>query len=234
MKRSLDERQNQIVGRYGMVSFIVMYLISALLIVVQLLMGEEIFKVLGETLIMLSGGMIFLFGMIREGMFSACGIYQGRKGYVLNMITSIMLSGIFSVIYGVILSNMKVQKQINLGKYVACFFVGIAVICFFVLFILGLLSRRSLKRSENKYNEDEKVELEDTWKPKKVYMAQTSVEADMLIELLRINEISSYKQGVDGGIMDVYSGNSNTGDYIFVDERQADAALEIINAYKLS
>lgn len=43
----------------------------------------------------------------------------------------------------------------------------------------------------------------------KIHMANTSVEADMLIGVLAQNGISAYKQSIDGGIMDVYSGNSN-------------------------
>ena len=43
----------------------------------------------------------------------------------------------------------------------------------------------------------------------------------MLFETLSKCGVSAYKQSIDGGIMDVYSGNSNKGDYIFVAEKEA-------------
>ena len=70
-------------------------------------------------------------------------------------------------------------------------------------------------------------------KPIKVYMAATGMEAEMLIERLSSRGISAYKQSIDGGVMDVFFGNSNKGDYIFVAEKQADRAKQIIEEYKL-
>lgn len=64
---------------------------------------------------------------------------------------------------------------------------------------------------------------------KKVYSARDRIEADMIIEMLKSYGINAYKKGVgNSGIMDIYSGNSLNGEDIYVHEKDAQAAEELL------
>ena len=57
MKNNLDERQNQEVRQIAANAFYIMFIISAVSIVIQLvLLGQGMKSVLGETVILLAGG----------------------------------------------------------------------------------------------------------------------------------------------------------------------------------
>ena len=63
----------------------------------------------------------------------------------------------------------------------------------------------------------------------KVYTAKDRLEAEMLIDVLKENDIPAYRQGIgSAGIMDIYGGNSTFGEDIFVNEKNVDKALELI------
>lgn len=234
MNKYLDERQEQSLGRYAVISFYIMYVISAIAIVVQLYVGGgNLLLVLGETIIMVAGGVVYLYGIVKTGTFSANGICKGKTGILVNICISILVSSIFSLTYGIILNGMSKNETINIGKVVAMFFAGITVLCIAVLEIMRKISINVNRKNEMKYMDSEELPEKD---PEfvKIYMANTSVEADMLIGVLAQNGISAYKQSIDGGVMDVYSGNSNIGDYIFVNSEKIEEANQIIEEYKLS
>lgn len=67
-------------------------------------------------------------------------------------------------------------------------------------------------------------------KPKRLCIAKDRVEADTILETLKMNGISAYK---DGGIMDIYAGNSVFGEEVFVDEEELGAAEEILKGIGL-
>lgn len=234
MKQYLDERQNQLLGKYAMEGFVVMYFVSAVAIVVQLYVGNgNLSLVLGETVIILAGGIVYLYGTVKTGTFLANRICKGKNGICVNLGISIFISAVFSLAYCMMLIKLAKNGASDIGKVTAAFFVGITILCFVVLILIGEFSYRQQRKSEKKYDDTEDT-MSDSIKPIKVYMAATSMEAEMLIETLSECGISAYKQSIDGGIMDVYSGNSNKGDYIFVAEKEAEQARQIIEEYKLS
>lgn len=70
----------------------------------------------------------------------------------------------------------------------------------------------------------------EAMKPIKVYSSAERIEADMLVEALKNNKISAYRQGVgSGAYMDICSGYSVFGEEIYVDEADVQAAKEIIH-----
>ncbi|MEG1290963.1 MAG: DUF6773 family protein [Lachnospiraceae bacterium] len=234
MKQYLDERQSQALGKYAMESFAVMYLVCAVVIVVQLYVRNGDFSlVLGETIIMLAGGIVYLHGVIKTGTFSSNGISKGKNSIFVNISISIFISAVFSLAYGMIISKLAKNEITNIGKVTAIFFVSIAILCFVVLAFIGVFSDRAQRKSEKKY-EDTEDTINQSVKPVEIYMASTSMESEMLIEMLSNCGISAYKQSIDGGIIEVYSGNSNKGDYIFVAEKDAEQAKQIIEESKLS
>ncbi len=67
--------------------------------------------------------------------------------------------------------------------------------------------------------------------PVKIYSARDRVEADLLVQALLNQDIPAYRQGAAGGdYMDIYMGNSVYGENIYVDEKDKDAAMEIIQS----
>ncbi|WP_238724320.1 putative signal transducing protein [Diplocloster agilis] len=63
----------------------------------------------------------------------------------------------------------------------------------------------------------------------KIYSAEDRVQADMILEVLKKNDIPAFRQGVgSGGIMDVYGGNSIFGEDIIVDRDDAKRAVEVL------
>lgn len=69
----------------------------------------------------------------------------------------------------------------------------------------------------------------DTMKRTKVYSASDKYQAELILGILRNNDIPCFRQGVgSGSYMDIYSGNSVFGEDIYVDERDANAAKKLI------
>ncbi|MDD3239044.1 MAG: hypothetical protein PHW47_02965 [Lachnospira sp.] len=78
MNKYMDERQAQALGKYATISFYVMYVMSAVAIVTQLFVGGgKLSLVLGETIVMISGGLVYLYGIVKTGTFSSNGVYDG-------------------------------------------------------------------------------------------------------------------------------------------------------------
>lgn len=150
MKNNLDERQNQEIHKIAASAFCVMYIISTLSILIQLILLNADFKnIIGETLTLLGGGIVYLVLCIKKGLFLCKG---KRLTWMENMIGSILCSGIFSVFYSMTLRK-KGNTSIPIGLSAACFFVGITLLCFIVLFIMGKCSAHAEKEKEQKYEE---------------------------------------------------------------------------------
>lgn len=63
----------------------------------------------------------------------------------------------------------------------------------------------------------------------KIYSVYEKYQAEIILGILRNNQIPCYRQGVGaGGYMDIYAGNSLFGEDIYVDKRDAQEALELI------
>ncbi|MGI6069312.1 MAG: DUF6773 family protein [Blautia sp.] len=148
MKQKLDERQQQVMGKIGSAGFCVMFFVCAAAIVIQMIWGDGSLKgVAGETAALLAGGIVYLAGCMKSG------IWTGRKnkaGVLENLIYSVVFAGIFSVIFGLVIQN-KVSQDALAGKYVGFFFLGISVIGFLVLTVMAQLSKAEEHRQEKKY-----------------------------------------------------------------------------------
>lgn len=155
MKQNLDERQNQVAGKIGSISFVVMYLLCVMTIIIQLVfVNGTLLTVLGETIILLAGGGTYLVGAIKNGFFdSVMPMENSRRRTQMNCIESISISLVFSILYGIFIWK-RASGSIDIEKYVVAFFVGIAILCFLVLTIMDLISKASRKKEEKKYDEE--------------------------------------------------------------------------------
>ncbi|MGI6069311.1 MAG: DUF2007 domain-containing protein [Blautia sp.] len=64
----------------------------------------------------------------------------------------------------------------------------------------------------------------------RLYTTQDWIQADIIIEALRRNQIPAYRQGIgSGGLMDIYGGNSIYGEDIFVGSQDVERAVEVLH-----
>lgn len=63
----------------------------------------------------------------------------------------------------------------------------------------------------------------------KIYTAQDNIQAEMIIEALKNNQINALKEDIgSSGIMNVYTGNSKYGEDIFVAQKDAAKARQVL------
>ncbi|MDO4274177.1 MAG: hypothetical protein Q4D16_10935 [Eubacteriales bacterium] len=148
-KRGLDERQEQVAAKIGALSFYVMFGVCLLVILGELIWKGNLESVIGETIVFVAGGITCLIGCIRNGIWNNTG-----KDMTIgqNLLESVICSGIFSVLYALILSR-KVGDSVNVGKYAVFFFIGIFILCFICLMVLGKLARSRKEKQEEKYSD---------------------------------------------------------------------------------
>ena len=146
-RTGLDERQQQIADRTGMVSCFLMLGISLAWIIGQLLWTGEVTMVLGETVIFLAGGIAYLAGNIRNGIWDRGG---RKRGAFRNLLESVLFSGVFTVLYVMIILK-KAKEGTNVAQIAVLFFAGIAVLCFLSLTILEKAAKRRREKQEENY-----------------------------------------------------------------------------------
>ncbi|MFR5601355.1 MAG: DUF6506 family protein [Lachnospiraceae bacterium] len=63
----------------------------------------------------------------------------------------------------------------------------------------------------------------------KIFTAEDSIQAEMLLDTLKNNGVPAYKQAAGpGGFMTVYGGNAKSGEEIYVAEENEEKAMEIL------
>ncbi len=101
-------------------------------------------------------------------------------------------------------------------------------ICTDICKVLGKTLDELFWEEEN-MAEEKNRERTEAMEPEKIYSAAERIEAEMLMEILRNNNIPCFKKGIGaGGYMDIYAGNSIFGEDIYVDRQDADRAREIL------
>lgn len=122
----------------GNLAFASMFLISAGVIIMQLLWTINIRLVLGETLIALVGGIVYTFIMVHSGIWDN-GLSR-REALWRDFLTSAICAGVFSVLYGICLVRMGASERQTI--YLSLLFLGgITIVAFIVLRVLSHLNR---------------------------------------------------------------------------------------------
>lgn len=93
----------------GNLAFASMFLISVGAIIIQLLLAVNLRLVLGETLIALVGGIVYVFIMVHNGIWDK-GL-SAREALWRDFLTSVICAGIFSVFYGICLRRMGATEK---------------------------------------------------------------------------------------------------------------------------
>ena len=145
--KKLDERQELAANKIGMISFRVMFVLCPVIIVAEMLWKGNLELVIGETIVFLAGGIICLAGNIRNGSWTKSG---NQMSIFQNLLLSATCSGIFSVIYALVISR-KVNGIVSIARVVVLFFIGITVLCFAVLTVMGKAAQSKKEAQEKKY-----------------------------------------------------------------------------------
>ncbi len=73
MKRKLDERQDRVIAKVGERASYVMFVLSAAVIVAELIWVGDLQTVAGEMVIFLAGGLTLVAGSVKNGIWSKNG-----------------------------------------------------------------------------------------------------------------------------------------------------------------
>lgn len=148
-KGRLDERQERVVEGIGSLSFMVMFMMCAIVITGELIWGGNIKSVAGETVVLAAGGAVYLAGTIKNGIWTKSGrrMSMGQKALL-----SIIFAGVFSVFYVLIISRKAVGNA-GVEKIAGIFFIGIAVLCFLCLWGLEKLAWNRQEKEEKRCGE---------------------------------------------------------------------------------
>ncbi|QNM05160.1 DUF6773 family protein [Qiania dongpingensis] len=148
-EKGLDERQRQVSARTGAVSFYVMFILCTAVILIKLAGKGRLEDVAGETAILIAGGIVYLAGCIKSGIWTRNGggmtVWQMALG-------SVVCSGLFSALYACIIVQ-KAGENAAVAKYTVIFFAGIAVLCFICLYTLEKAAQMRKRKQEEKYSE---------------------------------------------------------------------------------
>lgn len=150
MKKSgLDERQERIMEEIGAKSFTVMFLVCAAVIVGELAWSGNLGSVAGETAVLAAGGIIYMAGCMKNGIWTK----SGRKMTLgQNILLSVIFSGIFSAAYAFMIAR-KTADGVNVARIAGLFFIVVAAFCFLCLWCLGKLAWNKHEKEENRCQE---------------------------------------------------------------------------------
>ena len=136
-----NELEKQRAAKAGNFSFGMMFLVCAITIIVQMFMTGNLSLVIGETVILIAGGLIYIFGVVKNGAWNGAMTKSSSKK---DLIISLICVGIFSIIFFLILKkNAAIPQALGIA---VCFFVVLSAISYFLLRGLAFLSQRKSEK----------------------------------------------------------------------------------------
>lgn len=132
-----NELEKNRAARTGNISFGIMFLVCAMAIIVQMIMAGELSLVIGETIILIAGGAVYIFIAIRNGSWNGTIIKSTPKK---DLVLSIICTGIFSIIFYLLLKG-KSDSLHAIGAAIS-FFIIISVISYALLRGISYLSSK--------------------------------------------------------------------------------------------
>ena len=157
----------------GNLAFASMFVISIVAIIIQMLLTVDIRLVLGETISVLAGGILYAVIMVYNGIWDKC--LPKRATIWRDFLTSVICAGIFSVIYGVCLLRMGATET-QITRLALEFLIGITIVVFIVLRILAFINQKKNQKLAN--DQDEKETSLSKMEYIKIYNAQNIVETE--------------------------------------------------------
>ncbi len=132
-----NELERRRAAKAGNLSFSIMFLVCAVTIVVQMLMDGSFPLIIGETVVLFVGGLIYIFSVVKNGAWNGAITKSTPKK---DMIISLICVGIFSIIFYLILQkNVATLQAVGLS---VCFFAILSALSYALLRGLSCLSQR--------------------------------------------------------------------------------------------
>lgn len=139
------ELERQKAERIGNLSFGIMFFICAASIAVQIIASGNLSLVIGETVILIAGGLTYIFSMVKNGAWNGTSIKSTPK---TDFIISILCAGIFSAIFFFVLKEkMTVLRSAGMA---ICFFAVFSTASYALLRGLSFLSRRKSDKEKSR------------------------------------------------------------------------------------
>lgn len=192
--------EKQIAAKIGNIAFGLIFIVCAVMIIIQLLVTGEFLFVIGETVAMLVGGIGYTMIMIHNGIWeTGSGI---KSTPMKDAVLSLICSGIFSVI--LVLCYIQLgAKPSQITSLAMIFFIGITIVGFVTLRAFAYLSRKRDNKKTVTQENEKTLEIQ----PVNIFMADGMMQANMIIEALKRNEIPAYTQDMgDAGFASVRYG----------------------------
>lgn len=130
----------------GNTAFLTMFGICTAAIIIQLLSSFNLSDVLGETTAMILGGIVYIYIMVHNGIWSSGTKFKNST--LSDAVVSIVCSAIFSVLYAFCLFRLGASTE-KIAPIALLFFAGIAVIGFIVLRLLAYLNRKKQSKGSH-------------------------------------------------------------------------------------
>ncbi len=132
-----NELERRRAAKAGSLSFSIMFLVCAVTIVVQMLMDGSFPLIIGETVVLFVGGLIYIFSVVKNGAWNGAMTKSTPKK---DLIISLICVGIFSIIFYLILQkNVATLQAVGLS---VCFFAILSALSYALLRGLSRLSQR--------------------------------------------------------------------------------------------
>ncbi len=132
-----NELERRRAAKAGNLSFSIMFLVCAVTIVVQMLMDGSFPLIIGETVVLFVGGLIYIFSVVKNGAWNGAMTKSTPKK---DLIISLICVGIFSIIFYLILQkNVATLQAVGLS---VCFFAILSALSYALLRGLSCLSQR--------------------------------------------------------------------------------------------
>lgn len=214
-----NKKEREKAAAAGNYAFIAAFLVCTVSIVVQLIISGSLLSVLGETAALLVGGIVYL------GIIIYHGAWESDNGYESTPLRDFMIDTLCTSVFTILLVIAYMRLGVETSQIVriaVLFFVGIEIIGFVLLRVLAFLSRKRKKQKEMIPKDP----------PLAVFVANGTLEADMIINVLKDNGIPAYKQDLgDAGFASVRYGMGRGIDNrisIYVPQEKRDLALKLI------
>jgi transcriptional regulator with XRE-family HTH domain len=134
------ELEKQKVAQVGNFTFGIMFLACALAIIIQISMTGNLSLVAGETVIMVGGGLVYIYFLVQNGVWEHGKKNSAKKDFLV----SVLCTGIFSVVYCFLIRGKADATAVIVGAI--CFFVVFTAVSYGFLRMLGYCSRKKAMR----------------------------------------------------------------------------------------